>query len=142
MHELNNIEQLINVSYRSHLLDMQNGRIEAMNAGQYPMPAPAGMSKEDGYLYPAPAAKYIQHAFAMRAEGHSHAWIARYLTQIEVPPARGKMGRWSAAMVRNMLANPIYKGHAILRWGGEIVMTRDMPNARIVGDALFDAAND
>ncbi len=107
-------------------------------------------------------AKTVVQIFQWYAEGKPPKWIASELTRRGVPPARGKA--WSASSIYpnatkavGILQNELYRGRLIYnrtKWvrhpdrncrirferPATEWVTRDVPELRIVGDALWTAA--
>lgn len=67
-------------------------------------------------LTPNSSAKYVELIFELRVDGKSMAAIAKHLTDLGVPTARGSY-TWSSTSIASILRNPIYAG--LTHWNGQ-----------------------
>lgn len=102
-------------------------------------------------------AQWIRQIFELRHHGRSFAAIAEHLNRHQVPtpraPRKEKVRYWRPATVRQLVANPIYRGSFILngspftkakakREGKKIEpRTFERPALRLVDDAMWSICN-
>lgn len=114
---------------------------------------------EDGTTWVVNEAQayWIRQIFDLRRKGQSLAAIAEYLNRHQIPtpraPRKEKIRYWRPATVRQLLANPIYRGQFILNGSpftrakvkreGKKIEPRafERPELRLVDDATWSMCN-
>ena len=101
-------------------------------------------------------AEVVWYIYRLFMEGKSLCWIARHLTEHDIPTPTGR-ARWGDNTIRNILRNEKYKGEALLqkRFRTDFLTKKNKVNEgevpqyyvenshpAIVSPALFDAAQE
>ena len=101
-------------------------------------------------------AEVVRYIYRLFMEGKSLCWIARHLTEHDIPTPTGR-ARWGDNTIRNILRNEKYKGEALLqkRFRTDFLTKKNKVNEgevpqyyvenshpAIVSPALFDAAQE